>query len=159
MAEPKQFDLKTATNATGEVDTLTQHSTSTPRRDPEEHEGVVAGASMYVDNEGLEHYTAPVETSEELVTEVLHVEDDPTLNPWTFRTWFLGMRPMQIHGKNLMGMFRDRFSHIRRRVGHHIPIQAADYSGFNDILSRHQLCLWRVHGIHLSPGRTAWKAS
>jgi len=22
----------------------------------------------------------------------LHVQDDPTLNPWTFRIWFLGMR-------------------------------------------------------------------
>jgi hypothetical protein len=31
-----------------------------------------------------------VETSELAVT-VLHVDDDPTLSPWTFRTFFLGM--------------------------------------------------------------------
>ena len=32
----------------------------------------------------------PVSTAEDLVTNILHVDDDPTLNPWTFRTWFIG---------------------------------------------------------------------
>jgi hypothetical protein len=27
----------------------------------------------------------------DLVTEVLSLEDDPTLNPWTFRLWFIGI--------------------------------------------------------------------
>lgn len=31
-----------------------------------------------------------VTTAEDLVTQVIHVEDDPTLNPWTFRMFFLG---------------------------------------------------------------------
>jgi hypothetical protein len=31
-----------------------------------------------------------VETNEDLVTRVIHVEDDPSLNPWTFRVFFLG---------------------------------------------------------------------
>jgi hypothetical protein len=31
-----------------------------------------------------------VETSELAIT-ALHVDDDPTLSPWTFRTFFLGM--------------------------------------------------------------------
>ena len=31
-----------------------------------------------------------VENAEQLVTSVLSVDDDPTLNPWTFRMWFLG---------------------------------------------------------------------
>lgn len=30
------------------------------------------------------------ETAADLVTHVIHVEDDPTLNPWTFRMVFLG---------------------------------------------------------------------
>jgi hypothetical protein len=34
---------------------------------------------------------APVETDLQLVTSVLSVEDDPSINPWTFRMWFLGM--------------------------------------------------------------------
>jgi hypothetical protein len=37
------------------------------------------------------HYTKPPTTARDLVTEVLLVEDDPTLNPWTFRTFFVGM--------------------------------------------------------------------
>ena len=32
-----------------------------------------------------------VENAEQLVTSVLSVDDDPTLNAWTFRMWFLGM--------------------------------------------------------------------
>lgn len=30
-------------------------------------------------------------TAEDIVTTVIHVEDDPTLNPWTFRMFFIGM--------------------------------------------------------------------
>ncbi len=30
-------------------------------------------------------------TAKDLVTEILLVEDDPSLNPWTFRTWFVGI--------------------------------------------------------------------
>jgi hypothetical protein len=48
-------------------------------------------APVYVDEDGPERYNAPPETAKDLVTEVLQVEDDPSLNPWTFRTWFLGM--------------------------------------------------------------------
>jgi hypothetical protein len=35
-------------------------------------------------------HTRPVQSAKDLVTEVIRAEDDPTLNPWTFRTWFLG---------------------------------------------------------------------
>ncbi|KAF8853981.1 OPT superfamily oligopeptide transporter [Acephala macrosclerotiorum] len=37
-----------------------------------------------------EHYKLAPETAEDFVTEVIHARDDPTLNPWTFRTLFLG---------------------------------------------------------------------
>ena len=30
-------------------------------------------------------------SAEDLVREVLSLEDDPTLNPWTFRMWFIGI--------------------------------------------------------------------
>ncbi|KAF2400856.1 OPT superfamily oligopeptide transporter [Trichodelitschia bisporula] len=36
-------------------------------------------------------YTRPPKDTHDLVTEVILAEDDPTLNPWTFRTWFLGL--------------------------------------------------------------------
>jgi hypothetical protein len=44
---------------------------------------------VYTDEEGLGHF-GPAETAKDLVTEVIHARDDPTLNPWTFRVWFLG---------------------------------------------------------------------
>lgn len=33
---------------------------------------------------------APARTATDFITEVIHAEDDPSLNPWTFRTWFVG---------------------------------------------------------------------
>jgi hypothetical protein len=32
-----------------------------------------------------------LKSARDLVTEVLLVEDDPTVNPWTFRMWFIGL--------------------------------------------------------------------
>ena len=32
-----------------------------------------------------------LETAEDIVTTVIHVDDDPTINPWTFRMFFIGM--------------------------------------------------------------------
>lgn len=37
------------------------------------------------------HHNSPPENAKDLVTEVLKVEDDPTINPWTFRVFFLGL--------------------------------------------------------------------
>lgn len=34
--------------------------------------------------------------AKELVTTVLHVDDDPTLSPWTFRAFFLGEFHLEI---------------------------------------------------------------
>jgi hypothetical protein len=36
------------------------------------------------------HYTKPPKSAKDLVTEVIAAEDDPSLSPWTFRTWLLG---------------------------------------------------------------------
>jgi OPT oligopeptide transporter protein len=44
----------------------------------------------YLDEEGGD-WNAPPETARDLVTEVIHAWDDPTLSPWTFRMWFLGI--------------------------------------------------------------------
>ncbi|EXM15621.1 hypothetical protein FOTG_16062 [Fusarium oxysporum f. sp. vasinfectum 25433] len=32
-----------------------------------------------------------IESVEDFVTKVLHADDDPSLNPWTFRMWFIGI--------------------------------------------------------------------
>lgn len=31
-----------------------------------------------------------ISTAKELVTTIIHAEDDPTINPWTFRMFFIG---------------------------------------------------------------------
>lgn len=31
-----------------------------------------------------------VATMKDIAVRALHVDDDPTLNPWTFRMWFIG---------------------------------------------------------------------
>lgn len=33
----------------------------------------------------------PPTTARDLVTEVLSLSDDPSINPWTFRMWFIGI--------------------------------------------------------------------
>ena len=40
--------------------------------------------------ESEEHLAVHADTVEDITTQVLAVEDDPTVNPWTFRMFFLG---------------------------------------------------------------------
>ena len=45
---------------------------------------------LYDGERDRSHGEGHVSTAEDLVTQVIHVEDDPSLNPWTFRMFFLG---------------------------------------------------------------------
>lgn len=45
----------------------------------------------YQSDEGIHGESNAIETAEDLVTKVIDLDDDPTQNPWTFRTFFLGM--------------------------------------------------------------------
>jgi OPT oligopeptide transporter protein len=75
-ATAKEFELKGA--ETGSTfDTLNKPEGTAPT-----HLDIESG-----ENE----WNAPAETAEDLITGVIHAEDDPTLNPWTFRMWFLGL--------------------------------------------------------------------
>ena len=40
-----------------------------------------------VESQGSEIH---LETAKDIVTQVIHLDDDPTMNPWTFRMFFLG---------------------------------------------------------------------
>lgn len=44
-----------------------------------------------VAEDGKEAAFRKVQKMEEIALHALHVEDNPSLNPWTFRTWFLGI--------------------------------------------------------------------
>ena len=43
------------------------------------------------EEDGVQKVEAPVETAKDLLTKVLHVDDDPSISPWTFRLFVLGM--------------------------------------------------------------------
>jgi hypothetical protein len=67
-----------------------QSEPRTPSNDEEKSIGVEPHESHLIDEDGEKLYTEPAETPNDLITEVIHVTDDPSLNPWTFRVWFLG---------------------------------------------------------------------
>ncbi|TID15601.1 OPT superfamily oligopeptide transporter [Venturia nashicola] len=57
----------------------------------EESESTLPSYRNPLDEHGSAQFDAPAETAKDLATEVIHAEDDPGLNPWTFRVWFLGI--------------------------------------------------------------------
>lgn len=49
----------------------------------------------FYDGEQQGSTTLHLDTAEDLVTTIIHVDDDPTLNPWTFRMFFIGENDFQ----------------------------------------------------------------
>jgi hypothetical protein len=66
--------------------------TSQPKEDEDIYTTYNDAAPVYEAEDGGLGKEGAVETNEDLVTRVIHVEDDPTLNTWTFRVFFLGTR-------------------------------------------------------------------
>lgn len=56
----------------------------------EKEAGVYHEIPAYTDVEGQEG-EIHLDTAADIVTQVIDLEDDPTMNPWTFRMFFLGM--------------------------------------------------------------------
>ncbi|KAK3654286.1 hypothetical protein LTR22_010762 [Elasticomyces elasticus] len=54
--------------------------------------------------DGFAKVTEPVETAKDFITQVLHVDDDASLNPYTFRMFFLGIG-LSIFGSVLQEIF------------------------------------------------------
>jgi hypothetical protein len=80
-----------------------------------------------------EHFNAPPQTATDLVTEVLHVEDDPSLSPWTFRTWFLGkcMRSRQELKYEMLIAFRPWTFYLWWHSGHYLLLQTTSRRSFH----------------------------
>jgi hypothetical protein len=49
-----------------------------------------ARVSVYEDEDGDIIRATPAGTADSFITQIITAEDNPTLNPWTFRTWFIG---------------------------------------------------------------------
>lgn len=86
---------------TGVIDSLFPkefHAKATIKRESVDDKGSGHGAGVgtvddipaYQTDEFGRKQSVAVTTAEDLVTRVINVEDDPTLNPWTFRAFFLG---------------------------------------------------------------------
>jgi hypothetical protein len=71
-----------------EIDQVSRIEFLGPEKDVDIIESAIGSNS---DEEAVKVHKKPVETARDLVTSIVSAEDDPTLNPWTFRTWFLGM--------------------------------------------------------------------
>lgn len=85
MADPTKEKHHLNHNSIGDVK---EPIPETQHLDPEKgHPGTRHTAASFED---AVHYERPPETAKDLITEVIHAVDDPSLNPWTFRTWFLG---------------------------------------------------------------------
>ena len=84
-----------------------------------------------------------VDNMEEIALYALHVEDDPSLNPWTMRTWFLSISPLHI----LFNFMRinDLTDHrpwalvLLRCTGDNLPVQATRNFTVSDVPVRDQL--------------------
>jgi hypothetical protein len=58
-----------------------------PKSDVESADKVENGSSIGDEKKQKK----PPSSARDLVSEVLILEDDPSLNPWTFRMWFIGI--------------------------------------------------------------------
>jgi hypothetical protein len=68
---------------TGEREVDNKEMDSDIRYVPNDEESLHVGKGMTA--------AEKVDNMEEIALYALHVDDDPSLNPWTFRMWFLGV--------------------------------------------------------------------
>ena len=79
-------DTKVPVQEPGEKDPAAPPAQHVEYFDAKQNESNSAAVS-----EDLNKPIRPPATARELVTEILLVEDDPSVNPWTFRMWFIGI--------------------------------------------------------------------
>lgn len=96
MEEPKINDVESPKVASQQpaYDDSDRKELSTPSvhskdGSKDKEAGVYREAPAYTDVEGQES-EIHLETAADIVTQVIDLEDDPNINPWTFRMFFLG---------------------------------------------------------------------
>jgi hypothetical protein len=112
-----------------------------------------------VEENGSGHYNAPVESPKDLVTEVIHARDDPTLNAWTFRVWFLGEQPDELYLNPVADVQRHWSLHLWRFARHNLLFQTADGFRLDCVPWCDQLCSRRDYGNCHSQERHGGKIS
>jgi hypothetical protein len=84
--EPEYNDDVKKETSTPSIHSKDRHSKDGGK---EKEAGLYNEMPAYTDVEGQEG-EIHLETAEDIVTQVIDLDDDPTLNPWTFRTFFIG---------------------------------------------------------------------
>jgi hypothetical protein len=94
------------------------------------------------DSVSSEQFNTAPETARDLATEVIHAKDDPSLSPWTFRTWFIGTflykfiieATLTMHDRN--GPF-----YLWGCSWNHLLLQTSDLEYIYRLFGRGQLCV------------------
>lgn len=99
----------------------------------------------YSDVEGQEG-EIHLDTAEDIVTQVIDLEDDPSLNPWTFRMFFLGM------GLSCFGAVLSEIYYFKPQVIYVslMFLTVVSYAG-GELMS-HAIPRWGPIGRFLNPG-------
>jgi hypothetical protein len=134
----REFADEKHKDALPEIEETESHSPDPEKQDKQNRH-------VIIDEDGEEYFTTPVETAKDLITEVIHVTDDPSLNPWTFRTWFLGESSRPLVGCRLTGR-RPRSISIRWHPRNNLFLQATNSHCFRHFSCSHKL---RPRGVHV----------
>lgn len=118
----------------------TQETTAEPESSSLKESRVQVSDAESIENESI------VANTEEIALKALHVDDDPTLNPWTFRVFFLGLSRLCARQIN------NGPNHPRRsgplclwiRARHDLSVQASVRVGLDHLSDSH--LVWRRHG-------------
>jgi hypothetical protein len=89
-AKSTGMDLDTKDSGLAHSSSISNESTDSPKAFDEKSPEIGVAAPAYDEENAGHDGHLHVASAKELVTNVLSVDDDPTLNPWTFRMWFLG---------------------------------------------------------------------
>jgi hypothetical protein len=145
---------------------LNVENSSTPSRDVEK---------IAIDNKTASADTADVEGSpvfgvtqedhfgevavltdaKDVLTHVIHVDDDPTLSPWTLRAWFVGELHHFVHLSLIHALiFTSHWAgHIRISPPGDLLFQAPGHLRIGCIHDCHWLCPWRAPRPDSTKGR------
>lgn len=114
---------------------------------------VLSDEEAYGDGDKTKSAAEKVDNMEEIALYALHTDDDVSLNPWTFRTWFLG--------KNTAASWWSRLTFHRHWVimlfggaCNDIPVQTSRHHPICNISLCYFLCFSSSTGIHPQVGNT-----
>jgi hypothetical protein len=95
--------------------------------------------------------------AKDVLTHVIHVDDDPTLSPWTLRAWFIGELHHFVHVRLMLSLtFTSHWArHLRISPAGDLLFQATSHLCLGCVHDRCWLCPWRAPRHDSTKGRAA----